>query len=174
MTESPMRPAERIEQLLIDHIRSGRRTAVTVSLLILALAGIMLAIPAYSLGPGFGWTAKAVVASILAVVAGGFLSSAIRAPDKHPALELVRTRPGEIVWIFVTKHTQGGAPVSSKLVLGLESGRMLRVSAAIGREDELVRAVVELAPTATVGFDPALVAQFRSNPRSLRRTKTTT
>ena len=53
----------------------------------------------------------------------------------------MRRRPREIVWVYVSKHTQYGAPISAQLVLGLSSGKRVTVNADLGREHELLRAL---------------------------------
>jgi hypothetical protein len=159
--------ADRLEHLLLDHILAGQRNARSMFLVLSVCGGLTLLIPAFYLGPGFSWTMKWVLCGVFVGMGALFLIPALRAPENHPILEQVRRRPSEIVWIYVSKQTQYGAPVSAQLVLGLKSGRRMTVHADLGREHELMRAVGEAAPSATLGYQPALEAAFRQNPRSL-------
>jgi hypothetical protein len=164
-----MAPAsDRLEHLLLDHILAGRRNARSMAVVLSVFGGLTLLIPEYYLGPGFSWTLKLVLCAIFAGMGALFLVPALRAPEKHPILEVVRRRPGEIVWIYVSKQTQYGAPVSAQLVLGLQNGRRMTVNADLGREHDLLRAVGDAAPAATLGYQPSLEKAFRANPTSLR------
>ena len=161
-------PADRLEHLLLDHILAGRRSARSIFILMAGCGALVLLIPEHYLGPGFSWTVKLVLVGVFLACGAAFLPPALRAPERHPLLEVVRHRSGEIVWIYVSKQTQYGAPISAQLVLGLSSGRRMSVNADIGREHELLRAVGAAAPSARLGYEPAWEAAFRSDPASLR------
>ena len=158
---------DRLHDLLIQEILAGRRNARSMATLMALGAGVILLVPEGYLGPGF--TLKLALAGIFVALGGAFLIPAVRAPENHPVLALARNRPREIVWVYFAKHTQYGAPISAQLVLGLSSGRRLMVAADLGREHELLRAVGKVAPAATLGYEPALEAQFRKQPSSLLR-----
>jgi hypothetical protein len=156
--------ADRVEHLLLGHILAGRRNARSMFLLMLGCGALALLAPAYYLD----WATKGVIFGVFAACGAAFLLPAVRAPENHPVLAQVRHRPAEIVWIYVSKHTQYGAPISAQLVLGLASGRRMSVGADIAREHELLRAVGAAVPRARVGYEPAWEAAFRSDPKSLR------
>jgi len=160
--------ADRVEHLLLAHILAGRRNARSIFVLMAGCGALTMLIPAYYLGPGFSWTMKLVIFGIFVLCGTVFLLPALRAPGNHPVLTQVRHRAGDIVWIYVSKQTQYGAPISAQLVLGLSSGRRMAVSADIGREHELLRAVGSVAPQARLGYEPAWETAFRTNPTSLR------
>jgi hypothetical protein len=160
--------ADHVEHLLLAHILAGRRNARSMFFLMTGCGALTLLIPAYYLGPGFTWTMKLIILGIFTASGAAFLLPALRAPENHPVLAQVRNKPADIVWIYVSKQTQYGAPISAQLVLGLSSGRRMAVSADIGREHELLRAVGAAVPRARVGYEPAWEVAFRSNPASLR------
>ena len=164
-----MSASDRLHDLLLHHILAGRRSARSIAVILTVTSGLVLLIPEHYFGPGWSWTLKLTLAGCFFALAGGFLLPALRPPEKHPVLDLVRRRPGEIVWVYVEKQTHYGAPVSAQLVLGLSSGKRLAVDADLGREHELLRAVGSVAPAATLGYEPAHAAAFRTNPTSLRR-----
>jgi hypothetical protein len=158
---------DRLHDLLLRHILAGRRNARSMATLMALGAGLILLIPQQYLAPG--WAAKLVLAGIFLALGGVFLIPALRAPENHPVLALVRDRPREIVWAYVAKQTQYGAPIAAQLVLGLSSGRRMTVTADLSREHELLRAVGRVVPAATLGYEPAFEAQFRKQPSSLLR-----
>jgi hypothetical protein len=160
---------DRLHDLLLQHILAGRRNARSMATVMALMAGLILLIPEFYLGPGFSWTMKLVLVGIFLALGGAFLLPALRATENHPVLALVRNRPREIVWVYVAKQTQYGAPISAQLVLGLQSGKRVTVNADLGREHELLRAVERVAPAATLGYEPAFEAQFRKQPSSLLR-----
>jgi hypothetical protein len=88
-------------------------------------------------------------------------------PAKAAIFDILRTRAEQIVWIYV--FTQRGRGAGSWVVLGFEDGTRKQVTAIMGREQEVIRGIAMLAPRATVGFSPAIEAQFAKAPRELRR-----
>jgi hypothetical protein len=159
-------PADRLEHLLHDHILAGQRNARSMLLLMAGCGALVLLLPDHY---GFSWTVKLTIVAVFLASGAAFLLPALRAPEEHPVLQAVRHKAGDIVWIYFSKQTQYGAPISAQLVLGMRSGRRLAVSADIGREHELLRAVGAAAPQARLGYEPAWEAAFRSDPASLRQ-----
>jgi hypothetical protein len=157
--------ADRLEHLLLDHILAARHHARSIFVLMAGCGAVALLLPeAY----GFSWAVKLSVVGVFVVLGAAFALPSLRAPERHPVLEAVRSRPGEIVWVYVRKETQYGAPIGAQLVLGLASGRRVSVSADLRREQELVRVVAAAAPSARLGYEPAWEAAFRHDPPSLR------
>ena len=85
-------PADRLEHLLLDHILAGRRSARSIFILMAGCGGLVLLIPEHYLGPGFSWTVKLVLLGVFLACGAVFLLPALRAPERHPVLEVVRHR----------------------------------------------------------------------------------
>src|SRR2546421_1476571 len=95
--------ADRVEHLLLGHVLTARRNARSMFLLMAGCGALTLLVPSDA---GFTWTVKSIIFVVFAACGAAFLLPALRAPENHPVLAQVRHRPGEIVWIYVSKQTQ--------------------------------------------------------------------
>lgn len=155
-----------LESLLVEQIREAKRGwragAITMVLLMLVLGAIAW----FAIEPPQGQRIAALAGFGVLV---GFLLfiPSLGDPAKARILETLRTRADRIVWLYV--FTQRGQGAGSWIVIGFDDGKRDRITAAMGREEEVLRAISTLAPRATLGFSPELEARFLRAPVELRR-----
>lgn len=89
-------------------------------------------------------------------------------------LTVLDQSPEKVVWAYEIAFHMRGSKVPSQyrqLVLGLEAGREVAMwTPSHEVVNQLLDAVREHCPTATVGFSDELAKRFQENPASLRRT----
>jgi hypothetical protein len=123
---------------------------------------------------------KFVIFGVMVVAALVLGYGGSRAIDNDAVLRVLFDRPGDVVWIYVTRTSRfaGSANVrpliglnyfASHLKVGLAEGTLMALAVPLRRDDECAHAASILAPQATVGFDGAIEQRFRAAPASLRR-----
>ncbi len=90
----------------------------------------------------------------------------LRNPARAAAIDILRSRRDDVVWMYVLRQRGNGA--ASWIVLGTTDGKLHRAHVTIGEEEALLKRLVPLVPHATVGFSPPLQAKFRASPASFR------
>lgn len=86
-------------------------------------------------------------------------------------LQILQTRTPAVVWVYLHRTlNQAGHHRASAVMLGLETGRLVMLQIPLGPEAEAAAllAVTRRFPQATQGYDPALAASFKANPKSLQ------
>ncbi|MBX7191405.1 MAG: hypothetical protein K1X94_05080 [Sandaracinaceae bacterium] len=155
-----------LEALLVEQIRASkkgfRQGGLTMIVLMIVLAGISLV--ALDGREGQGLAAMCALGVLVGLL---LLIPSLGDPAKAKILTTIRSRAQSIVWLFV--FTQRGQAAGSWIVMGFDDGTRDRVPAIMGREDEVLRAMAGLCPQATVGYSPAIEAQFTKAPVELRR-----
>jgi len=155
-----------LEQIVVAHIRKGKKDLMGLAILTLAFAALpfILGIAQKNLGAG-----RIVMGLILIAIAGLLFWNSKKDPATHPIFTLLRDRPKDVVWVYVSTTRQGAGTVSSQVMLVTIDKRKWQVNAAIGNEQELLQAIARALPWATIGFSPDLEQKFTANPESLRR-----
>jgi hypothetical protein len=151
-------------------VRRGQRTFVIIGALLLALATCV------AVGLGFAATSvaltKLIVPSLfLLLLAGGgglVFWLGVRSPDRDPAVRVLLDAPQRVVWVYAVRQMSYGNTSAATVVLGLDDGRLLRIPAPVGGDEELLALVSARTPHASRGFDRSLSHRFASDPRSLR------
>jgi hypothetical protein len=156
----------KLEEVITRHVTAGNRSMRSLAWLVAGGAVVFGLIMASR-----GAATKEYV--ILAVIMGGlfawFWKLSLRDPRAHPVMALLRDRPGDVVWAYVSTTRQNGSVVRSEVMLGLPDKRRLSVNAAIGEEQELLDVLGRALPSATLGFSPERERAFLADPASLRR-----
>jgi hypothetical protein len=155
-----------VEALLVQMIRDSKRNWRSGGLAMIVLMVVLAAISWLALDPREG-KGLAALCGLGVVVGLGLLVPSFGDPTKAKILATIRERAGQIVWLYV--FTQRGNGAGSWIILGLDDGKRDRVPVTMGREDEVLRAMMRVAPQATVGFTPAHEATFLKRPFELRR-----
>lgn len=158
-------------EIVLNEIRKLRPVTIVVGVLLVAMAigGAFLPVgPREAAWVPYGkW---AMLASVLALGVW-LLRTGLRAPEDHPAIVLLRDTPERIVWFYLEHVKKNGYPSATRLHLCTDAGKDVVAPLPLGPEGErrglaLARAV---APRASSGFGPELVAQFKRDPASMRR-----
>ena len=84
--------------------------------------------------------------------------------SKHPALDVLLTRPEEVVWLYF--RAGNNRNLGFGVVLGLRGGELLQIEHSY---EWLLDQLVPLLPHAKVGFTPELAEAFKSDPASVER-----
>lgn len=155
-----------LEQIVLAHIRKGRKDLMGLAILTAAFAALpfIMGIAQDKLTGG-----RIGLGIVLLVIAGLLFWNSKKDPATHPIFTLLRDRPKDAVWVYVSTTRQGAGTVSSQIMIGTVDKRRYQVNAAIGNEQELLQAIARALPWATVGFSPELEQKFNANPDSLRR-----
>lgn len=153
-------------QILRDRVLGDRRRMLFAS-----FAADLLAISPWMapLQRGESRVGSLLVSAVLIGVAVALLRGALRPVDAHPVLRAIAEGGGDIVWIYVRRIRRRRKHTASWLVLGLAGGELAQIELPRERDYELMRAVSELAPHATVGYDGVFERAFRADAASLRR-----
>lgn len=155
-----------LESMLLAHIRNGNRALRQLAI----LAAVFTALPILiGLLQGGVKTAQIVMTLVFAAIAAALFAGSRRDPTKHRVFTLLRDRPTEAVWAYISTMKQHGSRVTSHVMLGVTDGRRIHINAEIGREQELLEALARALPWATVGYDQETEAAFKANPEGLRR-----
>jgi hypothetical protein len=157
-----------LEALFVEQIRAAKGNWRNGGLTMIALMGLLALISYFGLGGREGTNLVALCA-FGAVVGALFLIPSLGNPKNAKILGRLRTEAQRIVWLYV--FTQTGRGAGSWILIGFEDGTRGRLPAIMGGENEVLRAVASLAPQATVGFSPAIEAQFKKSPVELRRAR---
>lgn len=155
-----------LEQLLLAHIRKGKKDLMNIAILTAAFGALPFIIGFAKGGPKTG---QVVIGLVLFGIAGLMIFFAKRDPGQHPVFKVLRERPNDVVWAYVSTTRQGASVVRSEVMLGMADGKRLAVNAAIGNEQELLNGLSRSVPQATIGFSPEFEQQFIKDPSSLRR-----
>ena len=158
-----------LEALLLEHIREGQRSArrgaltVLVAMLGLAAVGFLAIAPPRAL--------TFVAPAGIGVLVGLFeLVSSLRDPTKSELLKRLRESSDRIVWLYDViprlRHHR------ASIMIGYDNRRRDRLTVAVGKEQEVLRAISALAPNAAIGFSTELEARFMKSPRDMRGSPT--
>jgi hypothetical protein len=149
----------------IEQLRKTGRISVIAGVIFALFGGGLFFIPAKTsqdLYIKLGIMAFFVLFGVVLVVIG------LQDPTKHKALVTLQSAPKDVVWVYVQQVRRNGQHVASNLTLALASGKALSLPLQIGREKELQAVALDFVPHAHVGFDPAIEAQWKRDPASLR------
>ena len=154
-----------LEALILAQIRATRASLRTGGI---AGAVVMLIIAAVTY---FGLSGNDqglwVLGAGLAPLGILFVIPSLLDPTKAKPLRLLRTRPGDVVWLYVRRIT--GSHNATLIMCGLNDGKFFGVPCEVGQEEHVLGALAAFLPHATTGFSPALEAKFRATPQALRR-----
>ncbi len=155
-----------LEALLVEQIRDSKKGFRNGGLTMIVLMVVLAAISLVALDPREG-QGLAALCGLGVLVGALLLVPSFGDPRKAKILTTLRTRASDVVWLFV--FTQRGQAAGSWIVMGFVDGTRDRVPAILGREDEVLRAMAACCPQATLGYSPAIEAQFAKAPVELRR-----
>ena len=148
-----------VESIVIEHIRATKKVLRIAGIMVLPVGFAAYLIPdAHAAGIYFFIGISVVIGAALIVMSLGD-------PAKHKSLSILRDRPNDVVWVYVHKVT--GQNQNSHVMLGLADGSKVAVPAKVGDESELIGAIAQVVPGATLGFDPAHERTFKNNPSAL-------
>lgn len=93
-------------------------------------------------------------------------------PDRSPLMVALRTRPDDVVWLYVQHFdvNVGGinAPVRDcNVIARLADGSTAAITVSKAKADEVMAALIALAPRAVVGFSDEREARYKVDPRSV-------
>jgi len=160
----------------LQKVRAALTRARTMQLVLaVVMAGLAGLVFAYD---GEGTTGSRIFlyafAALFAGFAGVFLWVALvkSSPERSPLIVALRDRPDDVVWLYVTdiKVDVSGieAPVRDCNVTSrLADGSTVALTVHKSKADEVLAALVALAPRATVGFSEERAKQYEADPRSL-------
>jgi hypothetical protein len=160
MSELP--PA--LEALLVEHIADRKRTHLKTAIGVPVFFLVMAALSYFVLGPPERnlW----VLCVGIALVGLLFFIPALGDPRGAKPLRQLRARAQDIVWIYALVVRN---KATSWILLRMADGKLVRLPAKFGAEDELLQALGRHLPQATTGFSAEREAQYRRDPGSLRR-----
>lgn len=148
-----------VESIVIEHIRATKKVLRIAGIMVLPVGFAAYLIPdAHAVGIYF-------FIGLSVLIGGALILLSLGDPTKHASLAILRERPGDVVWVYVHKVT--GQSQNSHVMLGLVDGRKVAVPAKVGDESELMGAIAQVVPGATLGFDPAHERTFKNDPKAL-------
>ncbi|MGZ3438891.1 MAG: hypothetical protein ACXVDD_05225 [Polyangia bacterium] len=106
---------------------------------------------------------------LVGAAAAYLMRDGLKSVDAHPGIRAIAEGGHAIVWIYVLRIGRRHVHKASVLQLGLASGEIAQIELKREGDEGLLRDLLELAPHATVGYDPIYERRFRVNPAALRR-----
>ena len=158
-----------LEAVIVRHVEAGNRAMRQMAYLV-AFGALVFGLIMASRDAAM--KEYVIMGAIMGALFAWFWKLSLRDPKAHPAMALLRERPGDVVWAYVSTQSQNGSVVKSEVMLALADKRRLAVNAAIGQEQELLNMLARALPSATLGFSPEREQAFLKDPASLRRQAT--
>ena len=158
------------DQFILDAIRRDRPLRFMTGVMMIVAAALAISVPLNGHLPAWAPLARIALSAGALVMAWVVFALALRAPERDPAIRLLRDEPQRIVWAHVLINRVNRVHTGTTLVLYTDTKRCHRVALPCSDEGaqrgmDLVAAV---APNATLGFSSDYRRQYRRDPASMR------
>lgn len=154
------------EQVFVDAFLTTRKRIIVISVLCFALAALGGVI-AYQ-DPEQS-TSGIILAAAFGALGIGLLAMVfLRDPGKHPAVQTLRDRAADVVWVYEQRTLVNGIHSNTVFRLGLSDGKRVEALVVAAWETRCREALNRACRNATFGYSDELEARFKRDPQSLR------